>query len=238
MMATDLEELIEQYLALKNKSLNTLSQASGVSYSTVRRVAQGEAEPNLENTLQLLTKLTDNEGMATYLRKHYPVLGNHLAEIQKGLAIKNGEVMQQALRDKTRYTIQLLASRAFGLTKGEVLDLLGQRAVSKLSELAAGGVLREELIEGAHVYFAEEDYSFVEIPDILREHQLCQEYIREEYRGKGKQFVTMITEGVTEEAQQKIHVEIDGCLGRITAIARSNKGNVPVFAGVIMGQVN
>jgi transcriptional regulator with XRE-family HTH domain len=53
-LSAELAGLLSDWLAAgRNRNLQSLATKSGVSYSTVRRIAQGEVEPGLSNTIAI-----------------------------------------------------------------------------------------------------------------------------------------------------------------------------------------
>ena len=72
-LAEALKLEIDKYLSERpNRSIASLARKSGLAYSTVRRMAQGEAQPELSTVITILGATLGRDGFITFLKSYFP----------------------------------------------------------------------------------------------------------------------------------------------------------------------
>jgi DNA-binding phage protein len=213
----------------KHRSLHLLAKSSGVSYTTVRRIAQGEGKPTFDNVMSLLKIIRDQDQMVAFLRKHYPENKTYIDLVARTRVTPSYE---QALLDYEKFVIISLAASAEGVSADEVVSLLGKPAEAKLRELEEDELV--EVVNGRH-RSKEQNFASVDLENMKVQIGHCARMIRKEHRGQQKQFISITSEMVTEAGQRKIYDIIARAVSEVDAVIAQEKGSVPVFVGTLMG---
>lgn len=148
-LTEDIKGVIETYLdGHRSRSLATLSRASGVSYTTLRRLYQREGNPTAEPVLKIVDSTLNNEAKLEFLNRHYPEIANAVNVEQKNYApeVQRSESLKAFLfREPHNYIINL-ADNDRGTTDDDVRRLTGERGMQALEELLEHQLVVHEFV--------------------------------------------------------------------------------------------
>src|SRR5262245_60782147 len=155
-LSEDLRNVIDRYLdGHRGRSLATLSRASGVSYTTLRRLYQKEGNPTAEPVLKIADAALNNEEKLAFINRHYPELAVTLNRFQTD-AYAPKQPRQELLktfyiRDPHNYILNL-AHNDKGATRDDVRRLTGERGLEALDELVEHEILERARLGDAEVF--------------------------------------------------------------------------------------
>lgn len=133
---------IEEWLGDKPaRSLSMLARLSKISYATVRRAAQGEADLNFNTAIALCDVIFSRSKMREVIAMSFP----HVTK----LALEHywpkpeNESLYDFLASKDHFPVMMLASNEGGTTKEEIASVFGRKASLPTEQLLDATVLRE-----------------------------------------------------------------------------------------------
>jgi hypothetical protein len=236
MMVRDLKELIEAYLEQKSsRTMLSLAVRSGVNYSCIRRILQGEVKKvSLHNTFSILRVVTDWAGMLTYLKKHFPETAEILALQYPITDLRLArETPGAKIDDFESFVIISLAKNPHGVTESRIFKTLGTRAQAQINQL----VQSKLIVERDGRYHADQECS-VEV-DLKFGHQRlahCAHLLRQDLCGSQKQIISHLTAGVSPEGQRLLHTLLTHTQEKIEQICERNPGDQVIFTNLVMGE--
>lgn len=136
-----LSEAIDQWVSRrKNASLGLLAKLSGVPYPTVRRVAQREFRPTLQNALQIASVVLPADQVIDVIGESY---GESVRLMKDLFSVKNAKLVEpslseEALASKEDYWVYVQAATEHGIHVSAITERFGregQRALEKLLNL-------------------------------------------------------------------------------------------------------
>ena len=147
-LSVDLRDVIDRYLdGHRNRSLATLSRASGVSYTTLRRLYQREGNPTAEPVLKIVDAALSNAEKIEFINRHYPEISATIGQINSGAYGQKNAHQEQFktfyVRDPHNFILNL-AHNDRGATLEDVRRLTGERGVEALHELLEHEILERE----------------------------------------------------------------------------------------------
>jgi len=203
----ELSTILEQWLtSRKNASLNLLSKLSGVSYTTVLRVAQKEVEPSFKVVALLLPVLLPKEKFgdkaSKFIVKHFPEAGyfvktNDDAEYEP---LEELGKLESFLRND--FVALSLSATSQGLTHDRAKEKLGDKADATIQKLLSAGVIFED--DG--VYRASKRrFKLTSTDKVLTEISWLTELYDYELHEAWGSFYRLRSEGLSEVGVKKIH---------------------------------
>lgn len=122
----------------RSRTLGMLARLSNVSYSTVRRAAQGEGEPSQQVALDLASVVMAENEFREFVGSHWPALRRFVVDVN----YKRGEESLHAfLNSEGHFKVIVLASGHDGTTEEEVKAKFGESHLSYLEDLIDSGFL-------------------------------------------------------------------------------------------------
>ena len=235
-MIPTLQSRIERYLSeSKHRSLHTLAARAQVSYSTVRRIAQGEVKTvDLSNALAILQATGDWPSTLGFLKEHFPDAGKYLEAVtmKRHLSENIDPNLEASLLEFSKFVIISLAATPFGATRQRIIDVVGKKAGPLLDEMLVGDLLKEE---GGKVFTTQENFGTTDLAVQTAQVQHCLAFVSRDHQGKRRQQSGVFTEGVSREGQEKIHAIFEKALLEMHEVSAKDKGDIPIYYGALMG---
>ena len=235
-MIPDLQKIVRAYLDDgRGRTVQSVAARSGVSASTIRRIAQGEIkETSLANAIAILKVTASPSESFAFLKAHFPETGKYFERVSKvaGITEQVGEGLERALYDGEQFTIISLASTPGGTTTKQVTSVLGSAAEAKLEDLLDLGILT---LEGDRFHTAQPEFAPTDNTNLLAQIGHCSRFIRNEHQGQQKQHCAVRTNGVSREGQVKIHAILQKALEDAGEAIAQHPGSVPIFLTALMG---
>lgn len=146
-LLAELQAAIASYLENhKNLSIQSISNKTGVSYSTIRRILQNEANDVRDETiLSLILVVMPQAQRLQFLQSYYPSLGALLRESQHGdeAAMDHFKLRLYRFKDPHNYILKM-ALTEHGTTRKDIFRLLGERGLCALDEMLDDKFLQED----------------------------------------------------------------------------------------------
>lgn len=196
-LSADLADRIARYCDKKGQSLTTLSRDSSVPYGSVKRIAQGESEPEFYNALKLLMVLEQSSTEAfDFIKRHYSDVGDFLSKVN----FRPGHHgLKEALSDKVSfYIVHLAVTR--GTSREEVLNEYGRAGLATLESLLDREILKE--INGR---IKSDDFSFPDVETVLTQVRFLVEDFNVNQLGNKESMVSLQVFGLNHLGIAKVY---------------------------------
>ena len=241
-MIQELQARIERYVSEgKNRSLHSLAAKAGVSYSTLTRISQGKGNSaGLPNVLAILKVVSSREERSEFIKEYFPGVDGYLEAMAQGYGSGTEwttdieSALEQALYDAESFHIISLARTPRGTTKKDIVTQVGPGAVEKLLTLLETDVLK---LEDGRYFTAQPNFSPINNLTLCAEIGHMFKFIRPSNVGKQRQHCAVRTNGISREAQVKLHACIQNALIEADKIIDEGPGDIPVFLGAVMGML-
>ncbi len=125
-----------------NLSLNALARLANVSYSSIRRCAQKEAEPSQKVALGIAAIVLSETDYRAFTAKHYPNLKTFVSDLNH--APTTDIALDEFIKSDEHLKIIVLASGERGIDETDVKDKFGLPHVSYFQEVVAAGLLTKK----------------------------------------------------------------------------------------------
>lgn len=139
-MTDSLRESIDRWLSAREKrSLSMLARLSKVSYSTVRRIVQGEKyEPSSNTAMKLAGVVMSKPELVAFATEYFP---NMVAD-RTDVSHSSEDELMELLEDSNYIPVLLLSSHKDGTNEEEVRYFFGNEFTHKFNEMVNAGHLK------------------------------------------------------------------------------------------------
>ncbi|RYE58292.1 MAG: hypothetical protein EOP48_03850 [Sphingobacteriales bacterium] len=214
----------------RNHTLPMLARLSGVSYPTVRRIAQRETVPELGSVINILSIVASVEETKTFLQKHNAVLAKVLdsslysGEPLKGLA----EIDNFTLQD---FLVIALAATQDGTDQKEILFRAGKLGADSIEKLMSAGVIERS---GDRIVTIAQNVRTIGDERVLKSIALlCEAFDYKQINSRGSLF-RFKSEGLSKEAVLQIYKILYEASNQIQQIMDDEKNRGEYVLGVGM----
>lgn len=140
-------KIIKDYLGQrKSHTQLSLARKSGVSYATIRRLANGETVPSVYSVLSILDVVLSSQERIEFIDKHFPLIGKQIKSLSlQGASASTDKVDVSVLVNSPTCDIlfQLkVKGESWGLKSIEAQ--YGNDGIAAVSELIAKSILRKK----------------------------------------------------------------------------------------------
>lgn len=227
--------LLDSWIGQKpNRSVSSLSRASGVGESTIRRMKNNSVLPSKDNLIKIIVTLSGEDSLllaysklkqiesplVEMIEKEYPYLVNSDQDL-KGY---------QKINSPQNYLSQMICSLSHlkkDFTETELLMVFGARAKSSLQELVSLGLV--QLTNGKIRYCGKEGFLIGSNVDMLPE--LYRDFFK---KNTQYNFQKIDMFSVTAEGYGEIMDVLLEASNKIASIKSAKKGNIPMFVATVM----
>ncbi len=238
-LSDDLRGVIDRYLdGHRSRSLATLSRASGVSYTTLRRLYQREGNPTAEPVLKIVDASLTNEEKRQFINRHYPEIAATINRFEANSYAPKAPRQEQLktffVRDPHNFILNL-AHNDKGTTAEDVRRLTGERGLEALDELVEHSVLERTNAGGKEVFRLEPLLSH-DCDMALAQMKLSADHFDRSLIGTKAARLFHATAAVNLRALERIHDILSAAVRDIVALKddpRSN-GEIPLFVDMMM----
>ncbi|WP_141736130.1 hypothetical protein [Oligoflexus tunisiensis] len=137
-----LAQSIREWLEAKpNRSLRMLARLTSISYSSVRRAAEGTVEQTQEIVLPIASFVMSPGRLSEFIRAYFPKLEKAVLDVYYP-ANDSDDIIDFILSEEHSAIIMLSSSRQ-GTTREEVVTLFGDVSAEYFDDIEASGVLTE-----------------------------------------------------------------------------------------------
>ncbi len=232
---TELKDSVDRYLQESEKrSLSSLSRASGIPYTTVRRIAQGEGQPTYRSATCLLMITTDNdtEMVCGYLEKYFPDEAKVFSLAQKNCHY-DPENLGYLLEDELDCLIVDYVGTGTA-TYSKMIENFGKFGQTRVDRLISKGVLFEN---GEKLSLKNSNY-FENPEKAIKTSQALANYFNLDSLGSEYSALANLSEGITLDGAKEIKKELSAFLTKTVQIMDNNPGDIPVFLVTLMNSHN
>ena len=238
-LSEDLRHVIDRYLnGHRSRSLATLSRASGVSYTTLRRLYQREGNPTAEPVLKIVDVALNNEEKLQFIHRYYPeILANvsrlH-AEAFAGESPRQEVLKTFYVRDPHNYILNL-AHNDKGATRDTIQRISGERGLEALDELVEHEILVAEKVNHETVYRLPAMLSS-DCDMALAQMKLSADHFDRRLIGTKAARLFHATASVDQKTLERIHDILSAAIRDIILLKDDprNAGSIPLFVDMMM----
>jgi DNA-binding transcriptional ArsR family regulator len=238
-LSDEIRGVIDRYLSgHRSRSLSSLSRASGVSYTTLRRLYQREGNPTAEPVLKIVDAALTNDEKIEFINRHYPELADTINKFQRD-AYASASSRQEALktvfmRDPHNFILNL-AQNSKGTTREDVNRLTGERGLEALDELVECELL-ERSREGQREVFRLAPLLSHDCDMALAQIKLSADHFDRSLIGTKAARVFHATSSIRRQALEQIHDVVSAAIQQIMTIKDDprNAGEIPIFVDMLM----
>ncbi len=229
-LAIKLSSLIEEWLAAgRQRNLQMLANKSGVSYSTVRRIAQGEVDPGLSNTISIVSAILPKDKALALVNEHFPETAGLLSREAAHKVETLDEISDIDDFNRDDFLVLSLAATSAGVTQSKVQTKLGERGLQSLDKLLAAGVLQKE---GSSFKAIKDRFNILGLNLLLSEMHWIIDAFDKKLIDRFGSFVSLNTQGLNVQGIKDAHkvlCEAEKALTTITNDPARQGGNVMAF---------
>lgn len=227
-LAEALKLEIDKYLSERpNRSIASLARKSGLAYSTVRRMAQGEAQPELSTVITILGAVLGRDGFISFLKNYFPkegaVFENHFSSTERF----SDEELDFFLRDEiSNFIIHLCCTRN-GTTVEIIQKLLGDRGMGKLDNLVEAGYI-DRRADGK-LWFYKDSFAYTNFETFLISNSIHTRLFDIKNIGTDAALLAHQTETVDAEGLKEIKQAGLDYLHKVMEIKKNRPGQIPFY---------
>lgn len=238
-LTDEIRGVIDRYLSgHRNRSLSSLSRASGVSYTTIRRLYQREGNPTAEPVLKIVDAALNNDEKIEFINRHYPEIAvtikNFNSEAYNSTTSRQEALKTFYVRDPHNFVLNL-AHNDKGTTRSDINSLMGSRGLEALDELIEHDLLEcarqgsEEIFRLAPLLSHDCDMALAQI-------KLSADHFNRSLIGTKAARLFHGTASLNREALERIHDVLSAAIQEIVAIKDDprSRGDIPMFVDMIM----
>lgn len=237
-LTEDLRQVIDKYLdGHRSRSLATLSRATGVSYTTLRRLYQREGNPTAEPVLKIVDVALTNAQRLQFINRYYPEIAetiSHFGEAFPAQASRQEALKLFYLRDPHNFIINL-AHNDRGTTRATVQRLAGERGLEALDELVEHEILQGTQSSRELVYRLPPVISH-DCDMALAQMKLSADHFDRSLIGTKLARLFHATASLDERTLERIHDIVAQAINDIVALKDDprNSGDIPFFLDIMM----
>jgi len=215
----------------KGRSLNSLSRLTSVSYSSVRRAAQGEVEQEQSTVVAIASVVMDKEALKSFVSKYYPELQGAIVE-NRGSNSYDDQGIEDFLDSDDHFVLLLMANSRNGTSEKEIAHMFGESKIPYFEDIKNSNIL----VERDGRWYFEGNISIASL-DLSRRllRRILSQCDRRNDSVKHASFSYANWESLTPEAARELYNEAANYSKRIYEITSNpkNHGNVLVVMGLI-----
>jgi hypothetical protein len=235
-LSSDVRSRIAQFLdAREGRTLRLLSSRTGIPHTTLWNISKGSVKPSFTHSLSLLTVITTTEDATSVLEHHFPDEAKKAARIYSLTRPSLGsDVYRDFLTGSLQNHIFSLASTRAGVTRERARELYGEAGVECLETLES-----HELVAAStdgRYRGTRKEFSNPNAADAIDSFRTRLLLTKKEHFGTHNALLGMLTESVTEEAQERIREILGTALRDVYGILSdpANSGPKTVFVGCVL----
>ncbi|MFW7377198.1 MAG: hypothetical protein ACOH5I_00130 [Oligoflexus sp.] len=235
-LLAELQTAIAEYLEThSNLSIQSVSNKAQVSYSTVRRILQNEANDVRDETiLSLIQVIMSRPRRIDFLNKFYPALGALIHQDE----VEDSELDQEKLRlfrykDPHNYVLKM-ALTAHGTNRTTIRRILGERGVNALEEMVEEGFLTEE--SSGMVYHSSRGSVIMNADDILYQVKKDADYFDKDLVGSPFARLAHLSASLNQEAYLQLMELVSEFIKKSERLKEDPKsrGRTPIFIDLMI----
>lgn len=233
-----IKTVIDDYISgHRTRSLATLARQSGVSYSTLRRMAQKEGTPTAEPVLKIIDVALDGKSRGDFLARFFPEISRSvgLLGVEGATNGESNSLLKPYYSREPHGLILLLAQNQCGTNIETVSRLCGEPGLQAVSELINEGLIAVEegtdnlsLLSGSSIHL---DASM-----ILNCMRTAISRFDHSLLGTEAARIGHISGGISLEGLSQIRQVVTDALAEIVAIKENTRfyGNIPFFCDMLL----
>ena len=238
-LSEDLKQVIDTYIdGHRSRSLATLSRASGVAYTTLRRFAQKEGNPTAEPVLKILDAVLATKEKIGFLETHFPEIARTISRYAGTSFQENADPTREELKMFVRRTphnyILNLAINVRGTSATTISRLYGERGLEALDEMVECGVLDRD--PHGRVRYRDDTLVSFDCDYLLDQVRHSIDAFDRSLVGTSAARLWHKTATVNQEGLERVHRLVSEVYEAIAAINEDPRfhGDIPYFAGLVM----
>lgn len=233
-MIDELGELIDSYTQRKGCSLHSLSRSTGISYSTIKRIATRETTPEFTNVLKILKGLDRTPVEVTeFLKDHYSDVSQYMTQIYKDYRVADTKI-DSYMTDRLGFQLINAGFAESGISRDYVVRRFGEEGLKLLEELLEHQILREVngRIKAADIKSIDPDVALEKV-------RLASNLFKTQHLGDGKSMISFQVEGWSNWGLERIYALNKKFVGDIHDLSQNPKarGNAVAFVASLFNRL-
>lgn len=236
----DLKQVIDQYLnGGRHRSLATLARSSGVSYTTLRRLALREGQPTAEPALKVIDAVLGGAEKIKFINLHFPEIGKTIGRFGEVPSYDSEQPIsakfkQFCSREPHNYILNL-AINAQGTSREDISRLCGSRGISALEELLEHEILSEDMATG-HIKYAQDSMVWLDPELILNQILHSVHHFDHSLIGTKMAKLCHMAAAINQDGLVRIHDILTDAINAIIEVKDDPRyaGNVHFFVDLMM----
>ncbi|NRA64766.1 MAG: hypothetical protein HRU19_09820 [Pseudobacteriovorax sp.] len=236
-MLEDLRVAIGEYLERhQNLSIQSISNRTHVSYSTIRRIIQNEARDMRDETvLALIQVIMERTRRIAFLNRYYPALGALIAESQRTESESQDyeKIRKYRYKDPHNYILKLAICEA-GTSRSTISRILGEIGTLALDEMIEDQFLMEG--KEGKVFHHSHSNLLMNAEDILYQIKKDSDYFDKSLVGSEFSRVAHFSASISPKAYRELMTLVNTFVREAESVKESDdgKGNIPIFIDLMM----
>lgn len=222
----------------KNLSIQSISNKTGISYSTIRRILQNEANDVRDETiLSLILIVMQKPERLQFLESYYPSLGALLKESpsmdRDELELDHFKLRFYRFKDPHNYILKL-ALTAHGTTRKDIFRILGERGISALDEMIEDKFLHED--KNQRIEHAQQGSLLMNADDILHQIKKDADYFDKSMVGSPFARLAHLSASLSQTAYNELIELVNDFIKKSNRLKEvpHKQGSIPVFIDVMV----
>lgn len=236
-LLADLQSAISEYLqSHPNLSIQSISNKANVSYSTIRRIIQNEANDVRDETiLSLIQVIMSRPRRIDFLNRFYPSLGSLIVETPNHDSVLDQEKLRlYRYKDPHNYILKM-ALTANGTSRNTIQRILGNRGTAALDEMIEDNFLEEN--RSGCVRHAASGAIMMNANDILYQIKKDSDYFDKSLVGSNLSRLAHLSASLSPEAYKRLITLVNNFIKEVDLLKESseNNGHIPMYIDLMVG---
>ena len=235
-LLADLQSAISEYLEThKNLSIQSISNKANVSYSTIRRILQNEANHVRDETiLSLIQVIMSRPRRIAFLNKFYPSLGALIVDNRPDdVQLDQEKLRLYRYKDPHNYILKM-ALTSHGTNRAAIQRVLGDRGTAALDEMIENRFLDED--SSGSVQSAASGTSIMNASDILYQIKKDSDYFDKSLVGSNLSRLAHLSASLNPDAYKKLIQLVNDFIKEADTLKESpdSTGQIPMYIDLMV----
>ncbi|SMF10811.1 hypothetical protein [Pseudobacteriovorax antillogorgiicola] len=235
-LLADLQSALSEYLEThRNLSIQSVSNKANVSYSTIRRILQNEANDVRDETiLSLIQVIMSRPRRIAFLNKFYPALGSLIIDSRPDEPDFDQEKLRlYRYKDPHNYILKMALTN-HGTCRATIQRILGDRGTAALDEMIEDHFLVED--SSGSVQHTASSSSLMNASDILHQIKKDSDYFDKSLVGTNLSRLAHLSASLNPEAYMRLIKLVNDFIKEADSLkeAPESTGQIPMYIDLMV----
>ena len=228
-ISSELQQLVQRYIDKSSiRSVAFLSRKAQLPYTTVRRVACGEGNPDFETVIAILNVIVDKEIIMKFISKYFPDHYKILDGTFSTTMNESSDDYDHYPYDEISNHILHLCSTSIGSNIDTITSLFGANGIKKLDNLIKNGLIERN--QQRLIVTSDHD---LPVEKSLRNFEIFARIFDVENLGTNAALLCLVSEKTNQLGLVKIKQASEDYLKKARQVQKKNKGVIPFYLGLM-----